>query len=85
MGFAGNRNAYREACAARGKTAMTPVKLGNPDIVLRGPEDMPECGNLTAAASQQNGYPARSLWKPSQAELAALMKEVLSEEAPFSK
>lgn len=54
---------------------MTPVKLENPDIVLRGPEDMPECGNLTAVKVNKNGYLGFvSLWKPSQAELAALMK-----------
>ena len=54
---------------------MTPVKLKNPDIVLRGPEDMPECGNLTAVKVNKDGYPGFvSLWKPSQAELAALMK-----------
>lgn len=54
---------------------MKPVKLENPDIVLRGPEDMPECGNLTAVKVNENGYPGFvSLWKPSQAELAALMK-----------
>ena len=54
---------------------MKPVKLENPDVVLRGPADMPECGDLTAIMVSENGYPGFvSLWKPSQAELAALMK-----------
>ena len=54
---------------------MKPVELENPDIVLRGPADMPECGNLTAVKVNENGYPGFvSLWKPSRAELAALMK-----------
>ena len=54
---------------------MKPVELENPDIVLRGPADMPGCGDLTAIMVSENGYPGFvSLWKPSQAELAALMK-----------
>ena len=54
---------------------MKPVELENPDVVLRGPADMPECGDLTAIMVSENGYPGFvSLWKPSQAELAALMK-----------
>ena len=36
---------------------MKPVKLENPDVVLRGPADMPECGDLTAIMVSENGYP----------------------------
>ena len=54
---------------------MKPVELENPDVVLRGPADMPECCDLTAIMVSENGYPGFvSLWKPSQSELAALMK-----------
>ena len=54
---------------------MKPVELEDPDIVLRSPEDMPECGNLTAHIVYENERPGIvSLWKPSLAEFVALMK-----------
>lgn len=55
---------------------MKPVKLENPDIVLRGPADMPQCGELTATIEideHERPYFV-SLWMPTIKEILALMK-----------
>lgn len=52
---------------------MKPVEMQNPDVILKGPSDMPECGDLHAVAEV---YDERlwltSVWKPTPEELAAL-------------
>lgn len=55
---------------------MKPVELEDPDIVLRGPADMPECGELTATIElDEHGRPYFvSLWVPTFEEVMALMK-----------
>ena len=55
---------------------MKPVELENPDIVLRGPEDMPECGELTAVIERdEHGRQYFvSLWTPTIEEIRALAK-----------
>ena len=54
---------------------MKPVKLENPDIVFRGPADMPECGELTATIEiDEHGRPYFvSLWVPTIKEIMALL------------
>ena len=54
---------------------MKPVELENPDIVLRGPADMPECGELTATIEldeRERPYFV-SLWVPTIKEIMALL------------
>lgn len=54
---------------------MKPVELENPDIVLHGPADTPECGELTATIElDEHGRPYFvSLWMPTIKEIMALM------------
>ena len=55
---------------------MKPVELENPDIRLAGPEDVPECGELTAVIDR-DGHGRKcfvSLWTPTIEEIRALAK-----------
>lgn len=55
---------------------MKPVIFPNADVVLKGPADMPECGDLTAFIEHdENGTQyLMSVWRPSIAEIRALTK-----------
>ena len=54
---------------------MKPVELANPDVVLTPPDDMPECGILTAVKFDEGGNRGFvSVWQLSPAELRALVQ-----------
>lgn len=55
---------------------MKSVELQNPDIRLTGPEDMPECGELTAmiARNEHGRQYFVSFWKPTREEITALVR-----------
>ena len=55
---------------------MRLVELQNPDIRLTCPEDMPECGELTAMiARDEHERPyVVSFWKPTREEVIALVR-----------